>query len=95
MRRASIISLGVINLLAFCSLFYLSLFAVLYYTDIQVLYLWGLPFMAGSLIILFSGILTSVRRSWRWGVTGIGIILVLYLWFLITLALLDIPHPSL
>ena len=83
MKRASIITLGVANLSAFCLLFYLSVFTLLHYTDIQALYLWGLPYMAGSLMILASGILTSVRKSWRWGVTGICIILALYVWFLV------------
>lgn len=83
MKRASIITLGIINLLAFCLLFYLSLFTVLHYTDIQALSLWGLPYMAGSLMILVSGVLTSVRKSWRWGITGLCIILALYMWFLV------------
>ena len=53
------------------------LFAVYYFTlDIQwgfttAAFTWGLPIVLASLVSLAAGILTIIKKAWKWGVAGL------------------------
>jgi hypothetical protein len=41
---------------------------------------WGLPFPAGDIFLLFIGIFTVRRKSWRWGVAGLAVVAAMILY---------------
>jgi len=82
MKRALIITLAILNFLAFC------LLAFVFYKNISSggmpnFFIWGLPELIAALLALIGGILTIKRKNWRWGVTGLGIVCALVLYILI------------
>jgi phosphatidylserine synthase len=80
MNKVWIIILGTLNILAFC------LLAVVYYAGYDLhtggtrgAFTWGLSIPIAAILALISGILAIKRKSWRWGVIGLAVAVVIFL----------------
>lgn len=81
MKRKVIITLAALNLIAFI------LLAVTYFFGFDIQWgftastlVWGLPLLIISLFVLIAGVFTWKKVSWKWGSTGLALMVIAFVY---------------
>jgi len=83
MKRVWIITLGIVDILAFVSLLVLFFSFVLDW-GVTDAFTWGLPVFIAMVITIFCIIYTLKKNNWRWALSGIILAIAGWFYFLIT-----------